>query len=371
LKENDFISVATPLVGEEEIEAVREVLLSGHYVSGNKVEQFEQEFAQYIGAKYAVAVNSGTAALHIALEALGVGSGDEVIVPPLTFFATVSSVLYLNAIPVFADIDLDNLCISPRDIEKKISFKTKAILPVHLFGAAAKIDEILDIAHKYSIAVIEDCAQAHGSEYKGRKVGGFGEAGAFSFFATKHMTTGEGGIITTNDESVAKNAKVIRNHGMIDRNEHVRLGFNNRMTEIEAAIGLVQLKKVDRFNEKRIRNSEYILNEIRTLSWSEIPVMMNNDIKHTYFWCPVTVKPESGKSVKNLKAHLHKNKIGFRHRYDTPLYRQPVLKKLGLNYDNLNLPNAENVAGTIVGLPNHPLLEEAEIARIIDVLIKF
>jgi dTDP-4-amino-4,6-dideoxygalactose transaminase len=143
------------------------------------------------------------------------------------------------------------------------------------------------------------------------------------------------------------------------------------MTEIEAAIGLVQLKKVDGFNEKRIRNSEDIINEMRTLSWAEIPVMMNNDVKHTYFWCPVMVKPESGKSIEDLKAHLHKNRIGFRHRYDTPLYRQPVLKKLGLNYDNLNLPNAEGVAGSIVGLPNHPLLGEAEIARIIEVLKKF
>jgi len=259
--DSDIIKVATPQVGEEEVAAVREVLLSGSYVSGIKVKEFEEKFAEYIGTKYAVAVGTGTAALFIALEALGIGKGDEVIVPPLTFFATVSSVLYLGAVPVFADLDMDDLCLSPESVEQQITAKTKAILPVHLFGAAAKMDEILDISGKHGLIVVEDCAQAHGTEYKGKKVGATGHAGAFSFFATKHMTTGEGGMITTNSEDVAEQCKVIRSHGMSGRDDHLRLGYNNRMTEMEAAMGIIQLKKLDELNRKRIENSEYLLNE--------------------------------------------------------------------------------------------------------------
>jgi perosamine synthetase len=366
----DFIKVATPLVGEEEVEAVREVLLSGNYVSGKNVEKFEQAFAEYIGVKHAVAVNSGTAALHIALEALGVGRGDEVIVPPLTFFATVSSVLYLDAVPVFADIDLDDLCISPQDVEKKISSKTKAILPVHLFGAAAKMDQIRDLAVKNSVVVLEDCAQAHGTEYKGQKVGGVGDAGAFSFFATKHMTTGEGGMITTNDPMIAEQAKIIRNHGMQGRDDHVRLGFNNRMTELEAAIGLVQLKKLDAFNQRRIDNSEYILNQVRSLPWLTVPVTEDR-IKHTYFWCPILIAEESGVSIDELKAYLTHSGIGFRQRYKFPLYRQPVLKSTDSCYADLFLPNIEKVAGKIIGLPNHAHLTDTEIKKVVRVLKDF
>ena len=209
------------------------------------MKEFEEQFAAYIGTKYAVAVSNGTSALFLALETLGVGPGDEVIVPPMTFFATVSSVLYLRATPVFADIDPDDLCLSPQSVESRITSKTKAIIPVHLFGASAKMDPLLAISQKHNIPLLEDCAQAHGTEYKGKKVGSMGKAGAFSFFATKHMTTGEGGMITTNDPEIAEQCRIIRSHGMKGRDDHVRLGFNNRMTEIEAAMGLVQLKKLD------------------------------------------------------------------------------------------------------------------------------
>ncbi len=368
---NGPIQVAAPFVGEEEIAAVREVLLSGKYVSGEKVQAFEEAFAEYIGVRYAVAVNSGTAALHIALEALGVGEGDEVIVPPLTFFATVSSVLYHRAIPVFADIDLDDLCLSPEAVEQTVTKRTKAIVPVHLFGAAAKMDEILDLGHKRKIPVLEDCAQAHGSEYSGKRVGGFGAAGAFSFFATKHMTTGEGGMITTNDRDLADLARTIRNHGMKGREDHVRLGYNNRMTEMEAAMGLVQLGKLESLNAARISNSEYLLGKIRELPWAVIPVPPNDLVKHTYFWCPIMVKETYKKDVYDLKAHLRKNKIGFRERYESPLYRQPVLKKLGLDYSGVCLPNAEKTAGKVIGLPNHPGLKKPELDRVLQVLTDY
>jgi len=367
----DFIKVATPQVGEEEVAAVREVLLSGSYVSGAKVEEFEERFAEYIGVDYAVAVNSGTAALHIALEVLGVGKGDEVIVPPITFFATVSSALYLGAVPVFADIDLDDLCLSPESTEKHISSRTKAIIPVHLFGAAAKMDDFMFLSERYGIPVVEDCAQAHGTEHNGNKVGSIGRAGAFSFFATKHMTTGEGGMITTNDAQVAEKARVTRNHGMVGRDQHVALGFNNRMTEIEAAMGLVQLSKLDELNAKRIANSEYLLEKLADISWVKTPIR-NKRVKHTYFWCPLMIdEKKAGRSFEDLKQHLTKHCIGFRQRYKEPLYRQEVLKRQGLDYSKVRLPNAEAVAGKILGLPNHSGLTMEDLDRIIDVIKSF
>lgn len=368
--ETNKISVAKPMVGEEEVNAVRDVLLSGSYVSGKHVKKFEKAFAEYIGTDYAVAVSNGTAALYIALESLEVGVGDEVIVPPLTFFATISSVLARGAIPVFADIDLDDLCISPESIKKKITSRTKAILPVHLFGSAAKMEQLCEISSKKGIPVLEDCAQAHGTLYKGKKVGSIGNAGAFSFFATKHMTTGEGGMITTNDDKLAEIARVIRNHGMDNRDDHILLGFNNRMTEIEAAMGLVQLNKLDDLNAKRIENSKYIIERIKHLSWVHIPTL-KHDVEHTYFWCPLMVRQSTGKSLEKLKEHLSKNKIGFRYRYKEPLYRQPVLRRLRINCFDLKLPNVEKVAGNVIGLPNHPGLKKKELDRIIIVINEF
>ncbi|MDY6986981.1 MAG: DegT/DnrJ/EryC1/StrS aminotransferase family protein [Thermodesulfobacteriota bacterium] len=366
----NFIKVAMPHVGEEEVAAVRDVLLSGRYVSGPKVEEFERRFAEFIGTGYAIAVSSGTAALHIALEALGIGKGDEVIVPPLTFFATVSSVLYLGAIPVFADIAPEDLCLSAQSTESHITSRTKAIVPVHLFGAAARMDAFAALSLKYDIPIVEDCAQAHGTEHDGKKVGAIGNAGAFSFFATKHMTTGEGGMITTNNGAIANTCQILRNHGMTDRDTHERLGFNNRMTEMEAAMGLVQLEKLDELNERRISNSLYLIERIKQLPWARVPLPKYNT-KHTFFWCPLIVEPLSDKTVETLKAHLHENGIGFRHRYSEPLYRQPALKGVGLDYSKIFLPNVEALAGRIIGLPNHPGLTQQDLDRIGDVLTAF
>jgi len=305
------------------------------------------------------------------LQAIGIKEGDEVIVPPLTFFATISSVLYHRAVPVFADIDSDDLCLSPEDTDRKITSKTKAIIPVHLFGNASKIESFCEISQRTGIPVIEDCSQAHGTEYKGQKVGSFGKAGCFSFFATKHMTTGEGGMITTNDFRVADAARIIRNHGMKDRDNHIVLGFNNRMTEIEAAMGLVQLRRLDGFNTKRIANSEYLLNALKKVDWVKV-ASVNGHVRHTYFWCPIMIDEEKvGKSFDELKLHLSENGIEFRQRYQEPLYRQDVLKKLGLDYSDVFLPNVEKVAGKVLGLPNHPGLTQKELDRIINVLNSF
>lgn len=369
-QKHPFIPVATPQVGEQEAEAVKEVLLSGKYVSGKKVAEFEKAFADYIGTKYAIAVSSGTAALYIALDAYGIGPGDEVIVPPLTFFATVSSVLYVGAKPVFADICEDDLCLSPDSIKDVVTDKTKAVIPVHLYGAAAKMDRIMEIARSHGLVIIEDCAQAHGTMFKGEKVGSFGHAGAFSFFATKHMTTGEGGMITTNDPEIADQCKIIRSHGMTGRDDHIRLGFNDRMTEMEAAMGIIQLQKLDELNKKRIKNSEFLLSRIKELPWAMVPVP-EKDVLHTYFWCPVMVREESGKTIEDLKNHLTEHNIGYRHRYKEPLYKQPVLKRLGLDFSGIHLPVAEKVAGNVIGLPNHPGLTQEDLDYIIEVMEEF
>jgi perosamine synthetase len=379
----EFIKVAEPLVGEEECAAVREVLLSGNYVSGKKVQEFEARYAEYIGTKYAVMVNSGTAAIHIILAALGIGPGDEVIVPAMTFFSTATAVIHQNAIPIFADVD-EHYCMDPTSMEQVITGRTKAIIPVHYFGYMANMTPLMEIARKYNLIVIEDCAQAHGAEYYGKKAGSIGDAGAFSFFATKNMTTGEGGGITTNDEELAKKAKLIRAHGMINRDDHVLLGYNYRMTEMEAAMGLVQLAKLEDFNAARIRNSEYLLNSLRDLDWLFIENFDPN-IKHAYFWCPIRVLEEKmGKPASDFANYLKDNGIGFRQRYQEPLNRQIMLLEKQaypkrcpfscpfygkeIDYAKVHLPHAARFSGKIFGLPNHPKLEPRHLDRVVEVV---
>jgi len=387
LMTNEIIKVARPFVGQDEVEAVREVLLSGNYVSGEKVAEFEERFAAFIGTRYAVAVNSGTSALHILLTALGIGPQDEVIVPPLTFFSTISCVLHQNATPIFADIDPITYCLDPEDVKRRLTKRTKAIIVVHLFGQAAEMDGLLEVAQNAGgIPIIEDCAQAHGTMYKGKVVGSIGRASAFSFFATKHMTTGEGGMVTTNDSELAEKCKSIRNHGMVNRDTHAFLGYNYRMNEIAAAIGIEQLKKLPSLNAKRIRNSLYLIEQLKSLFWLSSP-KLEPYVKHTFFWVPFLVQEEVlGISTLDVIERLRKSGVEVRHRYREPLYRQPVLVENDgyggklcpyqcmyrstppIDYGKIYLPNVEKVAGTIIGLPNHPALSENELRFVVDVV---
>ena len=367
-----LIKVAQPFAGKEEARAVGEVILSGRYVSGAKVKEFEDKFAEYLHVKYAVAVNSGTAALHIALAVLNIGAGDEIVVPPLTFFSTISAVLYQNAAPIFADIDLESYCMDPEGLKRRITPATKAIIPVHLYGNSADMGAIMQIAKKYNLRVIEDTAQAHGTEYKGKKAGSIGDIGCFSFFATKHMTTGEGGMLVTNSKRWASLARMLRSHGMSDRDHHDYLGYNYRMNEMAAAMGIIQLKKLDRFNEKRIKNSLYLIRKLnrRNIPWLKAP-RPEKYIKHTFFWCPVLIHEEilgvrTGELIKELKE----NGIEVRHRYREPLYKQKILqdKKGDLKNGEIYLENAEKVAGKIIGLPNHGGLTKRDLDYVIDTL---
>lgn len=381
---SELIKVATPSVGEEETEAVAEVLRSGRYLQGPKVKEFEEKFAEYIGTEHAIATNSGTAALHITLAAEGIGPGDEVIVPALTFFSTVTSVIHNNAIPIFADIDPEIYCLDPEDMERRITEKTKAVIPVHLYGHPAEMDQIIEIAQAHDLLVIEDAAQAHGAEYKGRKVGSIGNAGCWSFYATKNMTTGEGGMITTDDSNIAGKARLIRSHGMTSRDDHEVLGYNYRMNEIAAAIGLVQLSKLDRLNEIRTRNSMYLLKKLEGVDWFET-AKIKPYVKHAFFWCPVQVNEKKlGMKTKDLVATLRNRGVEVRHRYVAPLYKQPMLLNQNahprkcpfscpfygreIDYSRFNCPNAEKIAGKMIGLPNHPELSKGDLEIIISTI---
>ena len=237
----DKINIAKPIIEEDEINAVVEVMKSGMIAQGPKVQEFEEKFAEYVNTKYAITTNSGTSALHVSLLSIEIKEGDEVITSPFTFAASGNSILYTGARPVFADIDPETYTLDPNTIENLINDKTKAILPVNLYGQAADMYPIMKIAKEYDLKVIEDAAQAHGAEYKNKKIGSIGDAGCFSFYPTKNMTTSEGGMITTNNEEIAENAKIYKAHGSAIKYKHTELGYNFRMTDIASAIGIQQL----------------------------------------------------------------------------------------------------------------------------------
>ncbi|RLG77333.1 MAG: aminotransferase DegT, partial [Thermoprotei archaeon] len=239
-----MIKVNAPYITEDEINAVIEVLKSGQLAHGPVVEEFEKAFSEYLGVPYTVAVSNGTVALYLALKALGIGEGDEVIVPDFTFIATASMVVAAGAKPVFADIDLRTYTIDPEDVKKKITKRTKAMIVVHLYGHPANMGELMDIAKEHNLYLIEDCAQSHGAEFRGIKTGSFGDVAAFSFYATKNLTMGEGGAVVTKSKEVAEKVKLLRNHGQISRYYHEVIGWNFRLTSIQAAIGLQQLRKL-------------------------------------------------------------------------------------------------------------------------------
>lgn len=356
-----MIPIAKPLIGEEEINAVTEVLRSGAIAEGQKVKDFEIAFADYIGTSYAVAVNSGTAALHAALLAHGIGNGDEVITSPFTFAATSNSVLFTGAKPVFADIKEDTFNIDPERILEKITPKTRAIIPVHLYGQSADMKRIMEIAQENDLIIIEDACQAHGATFEGKKVGSFG-TGTFSFYPTKNMTTGEGGIITTNDKAVAEKAKMIRSHGSRQRYYHEILGYNLRMTDIAAAIGLVQLKKVDGFNESRIKNAQYLNRSLNNIKGISLP-HIDTRCKHVFH--QFTVRIRNDISRDNLVSMLNMRGIGTGIYYPLPTHKQPLYRDRGYND---SLPVSEKASSEVFSLPVHPAINRTDMDTISETL---
>ncbi len=362
---NRKIPIAKPNFGKEEETAVKEVLESGILASGPRTKRFEKEFAEYIGVKHAVAVANGTIALDVALKTLKIGAGDEVITSAFSFIASGNCVLFQNAKPVFADIDPRTFNIDPSDVAEKITAKTKALIPVHMFGQPAKMDALKEIAEDKGIALVEDAAQAHGAEYKGQKAGSIGEMGCFSFYATKNMTAGEGGMITTNNPKLAEKARLLINHGQSQKYHHDTLGYNYRITELCAAIGSVQLQKLDEFNAKRRENAQLLTQGIRRFRGLTVPYV-DTDVKPVFHQYVVKVEENYPRGRDELVDRLTEKGIGVAVHYPVPIYRQPLYQKLG--YRGAKCPNTEEACKRVLSLPVHPLVDKKDIEYMLAVL---
>jgi perosamine synthetase len=355
-----MIPIAKPMIGKEEIEAVNRILESGMLTQGKEVEAFEKEFATYIGVKNAVAVANGTAALDLALKALGIKEGDEVITTSFTFISTANAILYQRARPVFADIDPSTYNLDPNAVLESITPKTKAIIVVHLYGQPCDMDAFLQIAEDHRLLLIEDCAQAHGAEFRGEKVGKFGDASVFSFYPTKNMTTGEGGMVVTDRDEVAEKVRMLRDHGQSSKYVHEELGYNLRMTNIAAAIGRVQLRKLDLFNEKRTRNARKMIEGLKNLKSIVLP-FVDSRVKHVFNQFVVRVEERD-----YVAKRLSEMGIATAVHYPKPVHHQPLYRKLG--YPEEICPNAIEASKKVLSLPVHPALSDADVERIIRAL---
>jgi dTDP-4-amino-4,6-dideoxygalactose transaminase len=356
-----MIPIANPIIEDEEIQEVLKVLKSGFIAQGPKVAEFEEKFANYIGTEYAVAVSSGTTALHLALLAAGVGEGDKVITTPFSFAATGNSVLYTGAKPVFVDIDPLTYNIDPEKIGNALTSTTKAILPVHLYGQPADMDPISKIATENDLIVIEDAAQAHGAIYKNKMIGSIGDMGCFSFYPTKNMTTSEGGIVTTNNLEMADKIRILRAHGEKERYKHSVLGYNFRMTDISAAIGIAQLKKLDKFNQKRIENAEYLTEHINEIEGIKAPYVMDG-VRHVFH--QYTLWVENGSRDDWIKF-INEKGVGTGIHYPIPIYEQELYQNLG--FDD-RCPEAEKASNNVISIPVHPSLNVEDLEKIVQVL---
>jgi dTDP-4-amino-4,6-dideoxygalactose transaminase len=351
-----MIPVARPLIGEEEVAAVQEVMLSGQLAQGSRVRRFEEAFADWCGVRHAVAVSSGTAALHIALLAGGIDAGDEVITTPFSFIASANCALYVGAKPVFADIEPDTFTVNPVEIEARITPSTRALIVVHLYGQPCNMDAIQDIARRHNLLLIEDACQAHGARWDGAKVGAFG-VGCFSFYPTKNMTTGEGGMITTNDDDFAYRARLWREHGAPQRYNHVALGYNLRLTDMQAAMGLVQLSRLDGWNEQRRANAAYLTSRLSGLPGVQTPVVREG-ATHVFHQYTIRTRDRDG-----LVSFLQDHGVGAGIHYAKPIHHQPLYQ--GMGYSE-SYPESEAASREVLSLPVHPGLSQADLTTVAD-----
>ena len=358
-----MIPISVPYITEEDVEAVTNVLRSGYIAYGPKAREFEELFASYIGVQYGAAVSNGTVGLYIALKALGVGEGDEVITPAFSFIATANTILLANAKPIFADIDPETYTIDPEDVAEKITGRTKAIVLVHLYGHPCDMKAFMELAEDHKLYLIEDASQAHGAEYNGSKVGGLGDIGVFSLYATKNMTTGEGGILVTDDPGIIKKVKYLMNHGQEGKYNHVALGYNFRMPDILAAMGIVQLKRLDMLNERRRQNAYYYNNRLKKLD-SVITPYEDNSVKHVYHQYVIRASDRDG-----LKKYLEESGIQTDIHYPKPIYRQKLYVDLG--YGDLRLENSEEAAREVLSIPVHPYLTKRDLNKVADKIIEY
>lgn len=362
-----MIRISEPNIGDEEINAVVEVLKSKMLAMGPLVKELEKVFATYCGTKYAVAANSGTSALHCALFAFGIKPGDEVITTPFTFVATANSIIMQGAKPIFADISEDDYNIDPASIEERITDKTKVILPVDLYGQIFDVEKIMPLAKEHNLKVLEDACQSIAADYKGTKAGNFGDAAAFSLYATKNITSGVGGVLTTNDEEIMKQAKLFRHHGQDESKQYDYLvfGYNYRMIDMIAAIGLEQMKKVDGFTETRIRNAKLLTEGLKDVKGLILP-SEKPDFKHVWHQYTIRITDEFKVSRDEFIKKMEEKEIQCKIFYPTPLHLFPQFESYG--FKKGDCPVAEKLAEEVVSMPVHPLVSEKDVELIVDTI---
>ena len=357
-----MIPIAKPIIEEAEKAAVLNVLDSGVLAGGEVVAEFERSFADYIGVQHGIATSCGTTALEIALRALGIGTGDKVITTVFSFIASANSILYTGAVPAFADIDPLTFNITADSIAAALDKypDSRAVLIVHLFGQSCDMDAIKKLTKERGLLLIEDCSQAHGAKWKGKKVGSFGNAATFSFYPTKNMTTGEGGMVVTNNDETADKARLLINHGMKMRYKHDVLGYNYRMTNIAAAIGIEQLRRLDGFNVKRRENANVFNAHINN------PLVMlpsiSPDALHVFHQYSIRIKNAKRRELIGL---LERERIGYGVFYPTTIPEQSYYAKLGFN---TTWENADIVKEQILSIPVHPLLTKDDLYRVVGIV---
>jgi perosamine synthetase len=349
------IPISKPMIGEAEKTAVLEVLESGMLAQGPRVEGLEKRFAEVCGVEHAIATSSGTTALHSALLANEIGPGDEVITTPFTFIASANSILFVGAKPVFVDIEENTFNIDVGLIEKAITPRTKGIMPVHLYGCMCDMDAIEEIARRHALKIIEDACQAVGATHNGRRAGSIG-TGTFSLYATKNVMSGEGGMITTNDAAIAHQCRLMRNQGMQRRYYHDMLGYNFRMTDVHAAIGLAQMDRLEEFTEKRRKNAAYLNEKITSVITPKVP----EGFEHV--WHQYTVRLAEGRDRDAAIKHLGDAGVGTGVFYPVPVHKQGYMRDL---VGDMTLPVSERLAGEVLSLPVHPHLTQDDLEKIV------
>jgi UDP-4-amino-4,6-dideoxy-N-acetyl-beta-L-altrosamine transaminase len=364
-----------PWITDEDKEEVLKILSSRWLTGGPKAKEFEKQFADYVRVKHAVSVSSCTAALHLAMRALNIKHGDEVIVPVFTFASTANAVIFCGAKPVFADIDTRTFNLTTEDILNKVTKKTKAVTVVHYAGQPADMKEIMEIAEDHRLHVIEDCAHSLGAGYQGRKTGGIGTAGCFSFYPTKGITTVEGGMLTTNEEQIAKKAKLLREHGMtrsaLDREKGAEwyydvadLGYNYRLTEVQAALGISQLKRVEDGIKKRVELAHYYTTKLSKIKGIITPYEAKNRTHVYHLYVIKVLKEKFGLSRDELFTKLSSKGIGLSVHY-TPLHFMTLYKKMG-TYHTGSFPNAEEAYKEVLSLPLFPTMTRNQINYVVN-----
>jgi perosamine synthetase len=351
-----MIPIAKPSITEAEKQAVLDVLESGMLAQGKRVAGLEERFAEVCETRYAVATSSGTTALHIALLAHEIGPGDEVITTPFTFIATVNTILYVGATPVLVDIDEETFNIDPALIEDAITPRTQAIVPVHLYGYPCDMDAIMDVAQRHDLLVVEDAAQAIGARYHGKPTGSFG-TGCFSLYATKNVVAGEGGMITTDDESLADRCRLLRSHGMRRRYHYESLGYNFRMSDLHAAIALAQMDRLEELTAKRRANAAYLSEHITSV----VTPQVRDGYEHV--WHQYTVRVDGGRDRDAALQQLRDAGVGAGIYYPIPIHQHAYLHEV---LGEPSLPVAERLSQEVISLPVHPSLSQAELEQIVE-----